>query len=111
MKRLLLLAALLLGLTLSASVQAQQSKLPPCPAVDYSKNTHFQRIAKWHNCYGRYIFEKSDGTKPSVYEGEFKGGKQHGKGTYTYHGGKYVGEYKDGKITFDEMCKVVASFM
>ena len=32
------------------------------------------------------------------YEGEYKDGKPHGQGTYTWaDGGKYVGEYKDGK--------------
>ena len=96
MKRLLLLVALLLGLSLSALAQTQ-SRLPPCPKVDYSKNTHEARTAKWHNCFGRYIFEKNDGTKASVYEGEFKDGKIHGKGTLTLaSGSKYVGDFKDG---------------
>ena len=32
------------------------------------------------------------------YLGEYKDGKQHGKGTYTYlYGDKYVGEFKNGK--------------
>ena len=34
------------------------------------------------------------------YVGEYKDGKQHGQGTYTYaNGDKYVGEYKDGLPT------------
>ena len=34
----------------------------------------------------------------SVYVGEVKDGKRHGRGTYTYSDGeKYEGEYKDGK--------------
>ena len=32
------------------------------------------------------------------YVGEFKDGKKHGQGTYTWSdGSKYVGEYKDGE--------------
>jgi hypothetical protein len=53
MKRILTLLALLLG-SLLALAQAQ-SKLPPCPTVDYTKNTHGERVAKWHNCFGRYV--------------------------------------------------------
>ena len=34
----------------------------------------------------------------SVYEGEWKNGKKHGQGTFTYtNGDKYVGKWKDGK--------------
>ena len=34
-----------------------------------------------------------------MYEGEYKDGKRHGQGTYTWSGGyKYEGEYKDGEI-------------
>ncbi len=54
MKRLLTLLVLLLGLSLSTFAQAQQSKLPPCPKVDYSKNTNLERVAKWQYCFGRY---------------------------------------------------------
>jgi hypothetical protein len=77
MARQLTLLALLLGLSLSAFAQAQQSNLPPCPAVDYSKNNHFERFAKWHNCFGRYVFELNDAFKGDVIEGEFKDGKHH----------------------------------
>ena len=66
MKPLLLLTSLLLGLSLSAFAQAQQSKLPPCPSVDYSKNTHTGvggRTGKWHNCFGRYVLELDDAYK------------------------------------------------
>ena len=42
------------------------------------------------------IFTSPRGGK---YEGEYKDGKRHGQGTYTWSGGnKYEGEYKDGKI-------------
>ena len=40
-----------------------------------------------------FIFSSGD-----KYEGEFKEGKKHGFGTYTFHeGSKYEGEYKDGE--------------
>ena len=76
MKRLLLLVALLLGLSLSAFAQTQ-SKLPLCPPVDYSKNTNLVRIAKWHICFGKYFHELNDGIKGDVIEGEFKDGKHY----------------------------------
>ncbi|CAM8623317.1 Caspase domain containing protein [Oxalobacteraceae bacterium] len=96
MQRLLLFVALLLGLSLSAFAQAQQSKLPPCPAVDYSKNTHGGRTEKWHNCFGRYVAELNDAFKGDVIESEFRNGMTNGQGTYTYaNGGRYVGEFKD----------------
>ena len=76
-KRLLLLVAILLGLSLSAFAQAQQSNLPPCPAVDYSNNTNLVRIGKWHNCFGKYFHELNDAIKGDVIEGEFKDGKHH----------------------------------
>ena len=44
-------------------------------------------------------------TLPSVYEGDWKDGKRHGKGTYKYADGRvYEGDWKDdnkhGKGTF-----------
>jgi hypothetical protein len=114
-RHLTVLLALFLGLTLSALAQSQ-SKLPPCPAADYSKSSHRLRVAKWTNCYGRYIFEYNDHSEASVYEGEFKDGEKHGKGTYTYPGGKYVGEFKYGyrnglgTATFDGGAKYVGQF-
>ncbi len=64
MARHLTLLALLLGLSLPAFAQAQ-SKLPPCPPVDYSKNTHLERIAKMHNSFERYAANEG------VIQGEF----------------------------------------
>ena len=66
------------------------SELPPCPA---------ELEARWHNCQGIKIFEKN----AHKYEGEWRDGKMHGQGTFTYGpksqfpGDKYVGEYRDGK--------------
>ena len=113
MTRHLTLIALLLGLSLSAFAQAQQSKLPPCPAVDYSKNKHTGidgRTGAWHNCYGRYVSELNDArkgeiydgefqSKGDIYEGEFQNGTYNGIGTFIGSRGrrKYIGEWKDGK--------------
>jgi hypothetical protein len=82
----------------SDSDQQAQSKLPPCTSVDYSKNSHDKRIAKWHNCYGRYVFDLNDSNRGNVYEGDFQYGMYNGWGTITYAGGgKYEGEWKDGE--------------
>ena len=101
MKRLLLLVALLLGLSLSVFAQTQ-SKLPPCPAVDYLKKGHVGvggRTEKWHNCYGRYVAELDDLIKGSFYEGEFQNGIFHGQGTFTeVNGNKYDGEWNKNKM-------------
>lgn len=87
MARHLTLLALLIGLSLSAFAQAQQRKLPPCPPVDYSKNTHTGvggRTEKWHNCFGRYVAELNDAWKSDIYEGEFQNGLYNGQGTYYF---------------------------
>jgi hypothetical protein len=103
--RFLALLSILFGLSLSASIKAQ-IKLSPCPAVDYSKNTHLGaggRTEKWHNCFGRYVLELNDGFKGNIYEGEFKNGKPNGWGTLHHladnpsKGDKYEGEFREGK--------------
>jgi len=101
MKQLLTLLIFLLGLSLSA--YAQQSKLPPCPKPDFSKNTDWERFAKWTNCFGRYQVELDAEYKGDVLEGEWMNGLLHGQSTYyflannQFKGDKYVGKYKDGK--------------
>ncbi len=75
-----------------------QSKLPPCPSVDYSKKTHNERVAKWHNCVGRYVAELNDAHKGDVFVGEYQNGVPNGQGSYIYaNGNKHVGEFKDGE--------------
>jgi hypothetical protein len=84
MKRLLLFVAFLLGLSLSAFAQAQQSKLPPCPEPDDSK---------WDKCFGTYKSENG-----SSYTGEFAKGKFSGKGVFKYpNGDEYFGDFKADK--------------
>ena len=61
-----------------------QSKLPACQGRD---------AAKWSDCFGTVTL--TDGDK---YIGEFKDGKENGRGTLTYsYGGKYVGTWKNGE--------------
>jgi len=81
------------------------------PNCDDSKDA-----STWSNCVGillepigdKYVGEYKDGKQHGQgtytwvsgdkYVGEYKDGKQHGQGTYTYvNGGKYVGDWKDGK--------------
>ena len=80
--------------------------LPECEGDDFAKWNNCKgtesvdgdnyageyKDGKWH---GEGTFTWRDGTK---YVGEYKDGKRHGQGTYTFaNGGKYVGEFKDGK--------------
>ena len=56
--------------------------LPKCEEVDPTK---------WNNCVGTWI------ERGGKFEGEYKDGSPHGKGTWTHpDGDKYIGEYKDG---------------
>ncbi len=90
--------ALLWALALCATPLWAQSKLPPCPRPDYTKNTHSERFANWHQCFGRYRAELNDKNRGDLYEGEFQNGAFNGQGKYTTaNGEKYVGQYKDGK--------------
>ena len=59
------------------------------------------------------IFTSPRGGK---YEGEFKDGKKHGQGTYIKtEGRKYVGEWKDGErwngTLYDKEGKIIGKFM
>ena len=93
MKKLLFM----IGTMLAFSAYGQ-SKLPPCPKVDYSIKTDHERFAKWHNCWGLYKVEFLNGFIGDVFEGEWRNGYPNGQGTFiATNGGKYVGEYKDGQ--------------
>jgi hypothetical protein len=51
------------------------------------------------NCRWFKEVKKNEKENNGEYVGEFKDGKRHGKGTYTFpNGEKYVGEFKDGKF-------------
>jgi TonB family protein len=82
----------LLALTLLVPVLAWgQSRLPPCP----QSPSAFSSLSglRWHNCIGEVI--SSNGQK---YVGEFRNGKENGKGMYTFpNGEKYIGEWRNGK--------------
>ena len=56
----------------------------------------------WTNCIGTYTTPVSrNHFNRGKYIGEFKDGKFHGHGTFTYsgiRGGRYIGEFKDGKF-------------
>ena len=68
--------------------------LPPC-ADTTAKSIRETR--GWNNCFGTLYFETGR-FKGDKYTGEFKDGKGHGQGTYTWvYEDKYVGEFKDGK--------------
>ena len=52
----------------------------------------------------------------SIYEGEFKNGKRHGQGTYTWSDGEvYVGNWKDGSrwngTTYDKNGNIIGKFV
>ena len=68
---------------------AKASSLPNCPS---------DPSARWHNCFGSYIYPEDSEWAGDTYIGEWKDNKNHGQGTYTWaNGDKYVGEYKDNK--------------
>ncbi|NDG56238.1 MAG: hypothetical protein EBX56_09860 [Betaproteobacteria bacterium] len=84
-----------------------QSSLPPCQGDDKIRWTNC--LGTWTWPYGgKYVGEWKDGkehgrgmwTWPSGigYAGDFKDGKEHGHGTWTRsNGDRYVGQWQDGK--------------
>ena len=94
MKHLLII--LFLFLLLSSPVFGQETD------VLYQYENFF-----WNTGDMEYVGEYKDGKKHGqgtytwfdggIYVGKWKDGKEHGQGTYTSHvGTKYVGEWKDG---------------
>jgi len=77
MKQLILILFLISSSNLLAG-----SHLPDCQGND---------VTQFDNCMISIEYPSGD-----KYDGEFKGGKFNGLGTYTYgNGNKYVGEFKD----------------
>jgi len=85
MKKLLLIFFIAIS-----SAAFGQSKLPSCRGSDTSN---------WNRCQGTSTFGRGDPLAiGNGYDGEWKDGKRHGRGTHEYtNGNKYVGEWKDGK--------------
>ena len=48
-------------------------------------------VSRWTNCYGTAT------AAWGKYAGEYRGGKPHGQGVFTWASGRYVGEHRDGK--------------
>ena len=60
-----------------------QSNLPACQGAD---------VTKWNDCFGSRIHSNGD-----KYVGEWRIGRYHGKGTFSFaDGSRFVGEFKNG---------------
>jgi hypothetical protein len=57
------------------------NRLPECKGQDISQGV---------NCFGSYIYDGG-----ANYVGQFKNGKRHGLGTFTWAGNKYEGQFED----------------
>lgn len=58
--------------------------------------SHYEGEYKDGKLHGNGVYTWADGDR---YEGEFKEGKKHGRGVYTWaHGRRYEGEFKDGEL-------------
>lgn len=123
-----MLMRVILSLSLLSTVPVYgQSGLPPCDANAV--------VASWTACFGGFIpavghsyIGEFKGGKPhgqgtftfadkTKYEGEFREGKRHGHGSYTFtNGDRYVGEWRDnertgqGTITWANGLKYVGEF-
>ena len=61
------------------------------------KTSFFSLPNNWHNCHGTFIFT-DEGFEGNKYVGEFRDGKFHGQGNYTFNdGSSYSGEWKNGE--------------
>ena len=90
MKRVLVILLVFGFCILSAG---ESFALPECPGSPATTALSWTRYKHWTDCIGTHIL-----TKDSKYVGEWKDGKKHGQGTFTFaSGNKYVGDWKDGK--------------
>ena len=81
----------------SSSLYAQEK----CPGESLTISKYEEVPASWTDCFGKIIFGSNSGHRVGYkYEGEFKNGKMHGQGTFTWagewQGQQYVGELKEG---------------
>ena len=61
---------------------------------NHPKEIHCDEVPKYSDCYGEYLFEKTQN-----YLGNFKNGLFHGKGTFRGTGDyEYIGQFKNGKL-------------
>jgi hypothetical protein len=72
--------------------------MPVTGEIEYDNGIYEGRISKKQE-HGIGTWKLTSGeAKGEKYVGEWKDGKKHGQGTYTFPDGeKYVGEFKDGK--------------
>ena len=88
-----LTTTLCLILTMLVCSEVSGSDLPPCKPTIYKSETSL-----WDKCVGSWKYKSPNPNKAEVYEGEWRDGKKHGQGTYTFaSGSKYVGKFRGGK--------------
>ena len=77
----------------AAAPNVKPPQLVQPPVQTYSPSQCVGDIASWNNCIGTRTWPSG-----GKYVGEYRDGKIHGQGTYTWpDGGKYVGEHSDGQ--------------
>jgi hypothetical protein len=75
------------------------NKLSACPETIVLASSDEESTASWNNCWGTYQFEFKAMFRGDKVEGEWKNGKPHGYGTYSFSSGsRYVGEFKQGRF-------------
>tara|TARA_E500000331_G_scaffold66231_1_gene60944 strand:+ start:2046 stop:2804 length:759 start_codon:yes stop_codon:yes gene_type:complete len=91
-----LTAAICLTLAVLLGKEVRGSELPVCEDSPKEIRSNAE-YAEWDNCQGKYVSRAHESSWK--YAGEFKDGKHHGQGTYTYEDGtKYVGEFRNGSF-------------
>jgi hypothetical protein len=74
------------------------NNLQECPSPDLSRDLDIERHASWTNCWGKYIFQRSEKVKGLIIEAEFFNGRPNGIGRFMWkNGAVYIGSLKDGR--------------